>query len=104
MTVEELVDLFETHEDEFLKDERVEPGRRLHRRPDLHVFLMLDRLVGDDAEGADRDMVSAAVYDEIYLEVTPADVAAKATEEDIVDMIRCGLRYDNDTNSFCMFV
>lgn len=90
--------IFDENEDEYLHHDRVDPGRRLHARPDLHVFLALDRLVPGD-----RDMVADAQHDEIFLQVMPDEVAGVATEQDVVDMIRCGLRYDSDNDSFCMF-
>lgn len=94
-TVEELEQFFEKHHDiEFLKFDRV--SEKLNRRPDLHAFLLLDRLVPGDC-----DMVSAADHDEIFLEVSPESLAAVATDEQLIDLIRCGVRIDND--GLCMF-
>ncbi len=90
--------LFDKHEDEFLKFDRVE--NPAHPRPDLAAFILLDRLVPHPG----RDMVSSAEHDEIYLEVEPSHLAEVATEDDVLTLIRCGLRFDTDTESFCMFV
>ncbi len=79
---------FEKYDDEFLKFDRIENPR--HSRPDICAFLMLHDLVSSNK---DRDMVCAAEHDEIWLEVDPEEVAANATEEQICDLIRCGVRY-----------
>jgi hypothetical protein len=83
--------LFEQHNDEYLKDKRITPERRLHPLADLDAFLRLHQLV----PGKKR-MIAGAEHDMIYLVVSEADLAAVATEEDIVDLIRCGILYGND--------
>lgn len=94
--MENIEAVFDKFDDEFLKFERVE--NRLSNRPDLHAFLLLDKLVPSD-----RDMVSNASHDEIWLEVDlEALVAAGITEDQIRDLVRCGIRIDED--SLCMFV
>jgi hypothetical protein len=95
----DLAVLFEEHNDEFLKGERITPERRLHKRPDINAFILLDRLIPGE-----HDIVTAASHDEIYLGIECDELAKVATEEDIIDLIRCGVRYDNDTESLCMFV
>lgn len=87
-------------DDEFLKDERIKPERRLHRRPDINAFLLLDKLAGELHEGADRDIICSASHDEFSLHLDPKDVCKHATEEDIRDLIRCGVRIDG---GFVMF-
>ena len=49
------------------------------------------------------DMVTAAEHDEIYLGVDCEELAKVATEEDLLDLIRCGVRYDRFA-SLCMYV
>ncbi len=49
-------------------------------------------------------MVSAAEHDEILLDVDLEELAKVATEEQIVELIRCGVRYDSSTDSLAMFV
>lgn len=93
---QKLHDFYETHSDEFLKFERVK--EKLNQRPDLHAFLLLDSLV----PSPNRDMVSGAEHDEIYLDVDPEDLMAVATEEQLIDLHRCGVRCDEDYG-LCMF-
>lgn len=94
----DLEQAFEAASDEFIKFERIE--NPLHRRPDICAFLKLDQLVPTDNV---RDMVCAAEHDEFFLDVEPEKLAAVATQEDIVYLHRCGVRYDTSTDSLAMF-
>ena len=90
--------LFEKFNDddsyEFLEFERVvEP---LAKRPDLCAFILLDRLVPGTG-----DIVSAAGHDKIFLSVDVDELAAVATEADILTLVRCGVILDE--GSLAMF-
>lgn len=80
---------------EFLKFDRVE--NKLSKRPDLHAFNLLDRLLPGTG-----DMVTSAEHDEIWLDIDTEELAKVATEEQIIELIRCGVRYDN--GMLAMFV
>ena len=82
--------------DEFLKFDRVQ--NKLSKRADIHAFLLLDKLVPGDC-----DMVSAAEHDEIWLDVTPEELSKVVTTAQIIELIRCGVRYDSGVESFAMF-
>lgn len=79
--------------EEYLEFGRVEKKRS--SRPDLHAFLMLDELFPSH-----RDMVCAASHDEIYLDIEESQ-ASSLTDEQILELIRCGVRFSN--GSVCMF-
>ena len=87
---------FEAVNDEFLKFDRI--GNKRCERPDLHAFLLLDELFPSPGQ----DMVSGAGHDEIWLDVT-ADQIESLTDEQIVELVRCGVRYDYGTNALSMF-
>ncbi len=89
----------EEHDEEYAQHQNISPERRLHDRPDLNAFLLLDKLVPGT-----HVMVDAAEHDEIYLNTDPEELAEVATEEDLIDLIRCGVRYDPEIPSLCMFV
>ena len=89
--------IFEKHNDDYLKFERVE--NKLHSRPDLCAFLLIDKLLPNDG----RDIVSAATHDEIFLDADCEKLAEVATEEDILTLTRCGVLYDRETDSLAMF-
>jgi len=95
----DIADAFEKHEDEFLKFDRVPSDRKLSDRPDLCAFLLLHQL----APGT-RDLIGAAEHDEIWLDIDLERLGAVATEDDIVTLARCGVRYDGDVESLAMFV
>lgn len=97
MTRDELIELFEANDGEFLQFERID--NPLHKRPDLCAFLRLDELVPGN-----RDMVSAAEHDEIYLEIDLDKLADVATADDVIYLQRCGIRLDDYNGGLAMFV
>lgn len=97
MTTDELEALFENNDDEYIEFDRVEPKRS--NSPDIHAFLLLNELCPN---GANRDMVSGARHDEIFLRVEPEELAAAATEAQVIELIRCGVRLSD--GYLCMFV
>ena len=94
----DLHETFEKFNDDYLKFHMVE--NKLHSRPDICAFLLLDKLV--PAPG--KDMVAAGEHDEIFLETDCEELAKVATEYDIITLARCGVRYDEETDSLAMFV
>ena len=88
---------FEKYNDDYLEFERVE--NKLHSRPDLCAFLLLDKLMPHEG----RDMVCAAAHDEIFLDADLEKLAEVATEDDILTLTRCGVHYDSETDSLAMF-
>lgn len=105
MTKQELISLFKDHNDEttttkeFLKFERVQAHNSLTTRPDLYALVLIDKRVPGNS-----DIIGDSAHDEIFLSVNPDDLASVATREDIIDLIRCGVRYDSQWDSFAMFV
>lgn len=99
MTADEITEMFENDNDEFLKFEHVPAERQLNKRPDICAFLLLDKLVPGDS-----DIVAGAEHDEIYLEVSVEDLAKVATEDDILTLIRCGVRWASEFDCLAMFV
>ena len=95
--IEDLKAAFEKVEDDYIKFERVE--NPVCKRPDICAFLHLDKLVPGS-----RGMVFAAEHDEIYLDVDAEDFANAATEEDVLFLTRCGVRFNEENDSLAMFV
>lgn len=97
MTVDDLQELFEKHEDEHGDFHLVDNKRS--QRHDLHAFMLLDELL----PGTER-IVSAAEHDEIFLSVGLEDlVTSGITEEQVIELIRCRVRLSS-FDSLCMFV
>lgn len=96
MTSEELHDFFESKHDEFLRFDRIQ--NKLSQRPDLHAFLLLDSLAPQKG-----DMIIGSEHDEIYLGVDVEKLLEVVTEQQLIDLHRCGVRYHEDHSCFCMF-
>jgi hypothetical protein len=89
--------MFDEFDDEFLKFERVK--EKLSPRPDIHAFILLDKLLPGKS-----DMVAGAEHDEIYLEPSPEELLKVASKDQLRDLHRCGVRYDESCDSLAMFV
>lgn len=76
------------HQDEHTKFERVENKRS--SRPDLHAFLLLNELFPSN-----RDMICWGGHDEIALDIELDELEAIITEEQALELIRCGVRFDD---------
>ena len=80
---------------EFLGFEKVQNKRS--NRPDLHAFILLDRLFPDK-----KDIVSAAEHDKIYLDIED-DQISLLSDDEIIELSRCGVMYDGENHCLCMF-
>lgn len=89
---------FEKNDGEHLEFDRIKNKRS--KRPDLHAFLLLDELAPGNG-----DMVVAAEHDQIWIDTKIDDLEHSGiTEEQVVELIRCGVFYDDDCDCLAMFV
>lgn len=88
--------MFDEFEEDFLKFDAIK--EKLSTRPDLHAFILLDKLVPGT-----RDLISAAEHDEYYLSIEPDELLKVATKDQLRDLHRCGVRYDGANDSLCLF-
>ena len=93
--------VFDKYDDEYLHFEDIE--NKFSNRPDLHAFILLDKIL-PGTDGREMDLVSAAEHDEIFLDINCEGLARIATEEQIRDLVRCGVRYSDEYDSLAMFV
>lgn len=91
-----LIDTFEKHNDEFCKFENVQ--NKLSNRPDLHAFILLDKLIPGNS-----DIISASEHDEFYLDIDVKDLEKVITDGQVLDLVRCGIRYDTSYDCLSMF-
>ena len=83
--VEVLREFFEEHADDYLETDQVTTPRR-SQRADVELLLRLDEMFpGDD------NAVDAAEHDGVSLSFSLEELAIRATEEQIVDLMRLGL-------------
>ncbi len=92
ITTKAIQELFKKYEDEFLQFTKVEKPR--HKRHDINAMLLLAELLPNDT----GSMVNWAEHDEIGLEADLVELAKVATDEQILELVRSGVRlgeYDN---------
>lgn len=97
MTKEEMLELFEKHNGKYIKFEDYVKNP-LSKRPDLHAFLLMDKLVPGNG-----DIISAAEHDEFYIDIDPEELAENITEEQIIELVACGVGYTSEYDCFYMF-
>lgn len=61
-------------------------------------MMLLDRLYPQDTS-----MVSAAGHDDVWLRI-PSESIEQVSEAHILELVRCGIRYSDDSDSLVMFV
>jgi hypothetical protein len=88
--------MFEEFEEEYIKFDRIDNPPS--KRPDICAFLLIDKLLPGNG-----DIISASEHDEIYLDVDCEKFEKLVTKEDIIYLSRCGVHYDEDTDSLSMF-
>lgn len=76
---------FAQFEDEYLDFHKIQIKRST--RPDLHAFMLLDSLFPDT-----EDIISGAEHDEIYLSISIESLHGMATDDQILELVRCGVR------------
>ena len=74
---------------------------KLSSHPDLHAFLVLERALPKPKHS--RDMIDNAGHDEIFLYPKVVDLEVYLTEEDVIDLIRCGVMFDEHEECLTMF-
>lgn len=88
-------DIYKHHE-EYLKFDRVE--NPLHPRPDICALLMLDKIMPKSS----GNIISDAFHEEVFLAVDVDTFLIIATEEEVIDLIRCGITYNAHYNKLCL--
>jgi len=92
----DIKDRFAKYDKHYLDFDGVPADQRHSNRPDVHLFVMLDKLFPDNG-----DIVVAAEHDEIYLDIGEEQLSI-CTEEQIEQMVRCGARLSYE--GLAMFV
>jgi hypothetical protein len=97
MIVIDIEATFAKFEDEYMNFDLIE--QKLHHRPDICAFILIDRLCGGSG-----DVISAAGHDQIWLDADLRKLSRTASEEDIQTLRRCGVMYDEEFDCLTMFV
>lgn len=109
MTLAELIECFGMPSD--LHFGRVRDKRT--SRADLHALILLDELAPSDGDIIARtktetvyigkEQTLPTIVSTIYLNVDPYVLAAVATPEQVEDLVRCGVDYDEETRSLVLY-
>jgi hypothetical protein len=83
-------------QDDFLRFESIANPKSM--RPDLHAFLLLDQL-----QPGSRNIVCAARRGELFLGVDLEALARAASDEQLQELVRCGVSYDSSRDCLQMF-
>lgn len=94
-----LKDVFEKHHETMFREFEWLPEKyKISNSYDICAFTLLDKLAPSE-----EDIVSAAEHDIVFLS-TPMDVLAeKATEEDILALVICGVAYSEEYDCLMMW-
>lgn len=95
MKTEDLKEFFDANFDEYLHFERVE--NKTTNRPDMEAFLMLDKQYNSNI-----GIIGSAIYEEVCLNVDIDKI--DLTEDDVIKLLRCGIRFNSDYDCLSMFV
>ncbi len=95
MKYEKMVELFRLWDDDYDLDFNDVQGKH-SKRADVHILVTLDKILPDDGG---QDLISCHVNDMLYLNVEPEELAPLITEEQLKDLVRAGLGYDDVTDS-----
>ena len=92
-----LLERFEKYDDEFLDFSKVKSP--VSTRPDLCAFLILDTLCSSH-----QDIIAGAEHDEIYLGIDCEALQTKITDEQIRDLVRCGVSFNEALDSLVLHI
>jgi hypothetical protein len=96
--IEDIRAFFEKHENtEYNYPECVK--NKHSQRPDLNALMLLDELFPGS-----KDIIAYASHHQITLSMRPKDLAKVATEDQVIELIRCGLRIDDDADNLVMWL
>jgi hypothetical protein len=86
---------FDLVDDHYGKFEDVE--NKFSLRNDLHAFILLDKVIPKEGK-----LISAAEHDEYYLDYEDEDLEM-LTDANILDLVRCSVRYSDEFDCLAVF-
>lgn len=98
MTQEEFIEIWNLHDNEYLKFKEIKNPPC--ESSDLSAFMLIHKFMIDK----EADIIISSEHDEIYLSSIDTLNLEIIKEEDIINLIRCGVRYDQNYECLSMFV
>ena len=101
MSLEQVKEWLEKHDDEYLHFSRVE--NKKSTRPDVNALILLAEHCDENLKKPSCvEMISASEHDIVYFDVNCDDIE-RLTEEQVIELRRCGFHFDADTDSLAMY-
>lgn len=95
MTLDEMIDIYNNYNEnsDFDDFKNMPESEKLHKREDLHAFLLLDKIFERMASQKNKtsDIIQAAEHDIIYLSIDLDNIAATITKEEIISLAKAGV-------------
>lgn len=97
MTLDEMIDIYNNYIENMDSDDfkNMSESEKLHKREDLHVFLLLDKIFErmNSQEDKTTDIIQVAEHEVIYLSHDLENIAETITEEEIISLAKAGLHF-----------
>lgn len=107
MTLEEMIEIYDKYDEssQFYDFRDMPEEQKLHRRADIHAFLLLDKIFErmDSQENKTTDIIQAAEHDTIYLSIDLDNIAETITKEEIISLAKAGVHF-SESDGLYMFV
>lgn len=88
-------EMFKDNNDEYCHFERVK--NKISNRADLHGMILLDKLFPGSC-----DIIVSAGHDKVWLSI--GDELDNLSEDNVIELLRCGISYDESGESLYKFV
>jgi len=98
MEKDKFVEIWKLHDDEYCQSEKIK--NKLCESTDLAAFMLIHKFMIDKV----ADIILSCEHDIIYLAPIDNLDLKRIKESDIIDLIRCGIRYEDDFDCLSMFV
>jgi len=98
MTTNDLIDFLEENNDsDFCKFEKIK--NPLFKQSDLQALFIFNQILPEHG-----DFICSTNHYGIFFSVSPKDISKKASKEQILDLLRCGISYDSSRGCFYKFI
>lgn len=97
MTLDEMIDIYNDYSENCSLDDfkNMPESEKLHKREDLHVFLLVDKIFErmNSQEDKTTDIIQVAEHEVIYLSHDLENIAETITKEEIISLAKAGLHF-----------
>jgi len=98
MNKDKCIQIWKLHDQEYLEFFKIK--NKICESPDLSALMLIHKFM----LYKEYDVIRGSEHDEIYLTSLDDLDLEKITEDVIIDLIRCGVRYDENYDCLSMFI